>query len=359
MVALEAAGARHRLPGDPAGRAVSPTVPARFVVGTGRCGSTLLSRMLAMNRKVLNVFELFSGIDAFFRFQTRPVSGAELAAQLRLDHPMLTMVMKRGYEVPEVVYPFDDPAARHRLGDPVPWALAIAIPRISDAPDALFDELLERVEAAPVRRLSEHYRAIFAWLTERTGRECWIERSGTSIEFLGELDAFFPDARFVHIHRDGREAALSMREYAVLRVAVAVMNGLAGEIEYSHEGLTRLEREDGAAIDRLLETRPPIELYGRYWSDQIRSGDAARRRLSPDAFLDVRFEDLVTRPHEALRRIGDFLELPADGAGADAWIERAAALSRGMPALRRPELDDEERRRLDAACAEAMALVGR
>ncbi|MCP4903557.1 MAG: sulfotransferase, partial [bacterium] len=58
---------------------------ARFVVGTGRCGSTLLSRMLSMNAKVLNVFELFSGIDQFFRFQTRPVEGAELAAQLGLD----------------------------------------------------------------------------------------------------------------------------------------------------------------------------------------------------------------------------------------------------------------------------------
>lgn len=334
--------------------------PARFVVGTGRCGSTLLSRMLATNAKILNVFELFSGLDTSFRFTDRPVPGPELAHHLRLDHPMLTMVMKRGGEVPEVVYPFGRPGFRYGVGDPIPWALGIAIPRISDDPDALFDEILARVEATPAQSLSKHYRDLFDWLAERSGRTCWIERSGTSIDYLGDLVRFFPEARFVHIHRDGLEAALSMREYAVLRVAVAVMNGLAGQIDYTHEALNRLEREDGAAIDRLLATRPPIELYGKYWSDQIQSGEKARRELPPEVFLDVRFEDLVTKPVEVLSRITAFLDLPRDdGTGEGAWIERAAALSHGLPKQRAPELPPDERRRLETACAEAMKLVGR
>jgi putative sulfotransferase len=316
--------------------------------------------MLSTNTRVLNVFELFSGIDLFFRFERRPVTGAELAAQLRLDHPMLTMVMKRGGEVPEVVYPFDDPRSRHSLGDAVPWALAIAIPRISDEPDQLFDEMIARVEAAPTQTLDRHYRAILDWLTARSGKSAWIERSGTSIDFLGDLAEFFPDARFVHIHRDGHEAALSMREYAPLRVAVAVMNGLAGEIEYSHDGLERLEREDGATIDRLLATESPIELYGRYWSEQIMNGERARQKLPADRFIDVRFEELVTSPIEILTRISDFLELPEDDrVDGEGWIERAAALSRGMPPLRAPGLPESERARLEEACAEAMEVLGR
>lgn len=328
---------------------------ARFVIGTGRCGSTLLSRMLAENARVLNVFELFSGIDQFFRFRRDPVGGAELAARLREDHPMLTMVMRRGYEVPEVVYPFGAPGARFARGEPIPWALGIAIPRVTSEPDALFDELLAHVEALPARTLAVHYREIFEWLARRLGRSCWIERSGTSIDFLGELHEFFPDARFVHLHRDGREAALSMREYPVLRVAVAVMYGLLGEVEYSHEGLVKLERDEPAAIDRLLETRPPIELYGRYWSDQIRRGHAALRCLAPDDFLDVRFEELVTRPREVMRRIAGFLEIGAE----DEWIARAVALVRGAPERRYPALGRDERERLDAACRDAMALLGR
>ena len=114
----------------------------RFVVGTGRCGSTLLSRMLSQNARLLSVFEFFSGIDQFFRFQPEPVEGAELARRLRQDHPMLTMVLARGYEVPEVVYPFGEPGTRFALGDPVPWILGIALARVSDDPDALFDALM-------------------------------------------------------------------------------------------------------------------------------------------------------------------------------------------------------------------------
>jgi len=327
----------------------------RFVVGTGRCGSTLLSRMLSENREVLNVFELFSGIDQFFRFRRDPVDGPELAARLRQDHPVLTMALRRGAVVPEVVYPFGAPGARYAAGEPIPWALGIAIPRLSDAPDALFDELLRRVEAGPRATLAAHYREIFAWLVRRLGRRCWIERSGTSIEFLGELAEFFPGARFVHLHRDGREAALSMREYPVLRIAVALMYGLFGEIEYSHPGLTSFERAHPGEVDRVLREPPPVELFGRYWSDQIRRGLAAREDLAPGVFLDVRFEELVTRPEPVLRRIAEFLELGGDAV----WIARAAALAHGMPPLRLPALPADERSRLDAECREAMALVGR
>jgi putative sulfotransferase len=85
------------------GTGAPAALPPRFVVGTGRCGSTLLSRMLAHNRELLNVFELFSGIDAFFRFRRDPIDGRELAARLREDHPVLTMALRRGAAVPEVV----------------------------------------------------------------------------------------------------------------------------------------------------------------------------------------------------------------------------------------------------------------
>ena len=110
---------------------------ARIVLGTGRCGSTLLSRMLLQNSGVLSGFEWFSGIDQGFRFRSDPVEGKELADRLRQDHPMLTMVLKRGYEVPEVVYPFGEPGSRFSIGDPIPWSLGIALPRISEQPDTL------------------------------------------------------------------------------------------------------------------------------------------------------------------------------------------------------------------------------
>lgn len=329
------------------------TPRSRFVVGTGRCGSTLLSKMLACNPRVLSLFEFFSGIDQFFRFRTDPVSGDELAQRLQEDHPMMTACLKRGYEVPEVAYPFDDPAARYGPADPIPWTLAIAVARVTDEPDAVFDEMLEKARSQPVQSLDQHYPQLLAWLAERLDRAFWIERSGSSMDYTRSLKDFFPSARFVHLYRDGHETALSMREYSVLRLAVPVMNGLLGPVDYSHEGLVEFEKRNAKAIDETLASRPPAELYGAYWNQHIESGLAALAEVDPDDVMHVCFEALVTEPRIHMRRIADFFEIP-DESG---WLDRACALVRGLPPTRFDQLDPGEQERLATACLPARTLL--
>src|SRR5262245_66321379 len=84
----------------------------RFIVGTGRCGSTLLSTMIAKNPAVLSLFEFFNGLDGTRRFRREPMTGAEYRDLICEVHPFLHMVLERGYDVPEVTYPFEAPGAR-------------------------------------------------------------------------------------------------------------------------------------------------------------------------------------------------------------------------------------------------------
>ena len=331
----------------------------RFVVGTGRCGSTLLSRMLAESPQILSIFEFMNGLDMTRRFSPEPVPGAELAHLLSREHPFVTMVLRRGYPVPEIVYPFDRPGARYRRQDPLPYLLGCALPRLADDPDALFDETLAFAEGRPLQPLARHYRELFDWWTRRFGRELWIERSGSSIDYLGSLAELFPEARFVHLHRDGREAALSMREHHAFRLAI----GLSCQVlDDRVRSLDDLDLDPGRApdasdaISRMLAARPAASWFGRFWAAQIERGMLARRGLAEDRWLELRFEDLVARPEEALRRIAAFLDLdPARGG----WIRRAAGLICGLPPARRGGLPAGERERLDEACRPGMRLVGR
>jgi len=323
----------------------------RFIVGTGRCGSTLLSQMLAESPEVLSICEFFNGLDAFRRFASAPVSGAEFAALISAEQPFVTAVLRRGYPVAEITYPFGT-GSRYQRDDPLPWILVSMLPRLDADPDRLFDEVVAFSNGLPEQRLVRHYRALFDWLCRRGGREHWIERSGSSIDYLGGLHALFPDALFLHIHRDGPEAALSMREHHAYRLPIAILHQPGGQPDIDLHATP--DSQD--PISRILASRPPVEYYGRYWSDQVVNGARAIERIAPDRYREVRFEDLVNDSVTVLAGICDFFELDA---GRDRWVECAAERVRGHPPLRAPVLDDDERALLESVCRPGQKLLGR
>jgi hypothetical protein len=327
----------------------------RFIVGTGRCGSTLLSRMIGENREVASIFEFFNGLDPGRRFQREPVSGATYRELITHNHPFVRLVLERGYAIPEITYPFERPGARHRREQGTPWILGAMLPALAEDPDALYDEVCAFLDSQPPRAPAQHAAALFDWLTKHTGRSVWVERSGASIDYLGELATQFPDARFLHIHRAGEEAALSMREHHSFRFAIMATYRLPPGTGRSAE---ELERASGSEdqITQLLESRPPVEYFGRWWTEQVIRGFRGLAQLDRDQYRELRFEDLLARPVETLREVAEFLDLPAP---SGTWREAAAALVRGVPSARSALLAPEERERLEIACRPGNRLLGR
>jgi putative sulfotransferase len=304
---------------------------------------------------VLSLFEYFNGLDGARRFRAEPMSGADYRDLICEVHPFLHMVLERGYDVPEVTYPFGAPGARFTRERGVPWVLGVTLPRLSGRPEALYDELRAWLERAPARPPAGHATALFAWLMARSGKRVWVERSGGALDYLGALDAHFPGARFLHIHRAGEEAALSMREHHAYRLAIMLTYQLPPGAGRSTQEL-RAAVPDDDRIGRMLEARPPAEYFGRFWSDQVRRGMAAVPKLARERYHEVRFEDLVARPRAVLAEVADFLQLPS---ARGAWLDEAAALVRGAPKERAAELPRDEAERLREACRPGNALLGR
>lgn len=344
------------------------TAMQRFVVGSGRCGSTLLSRMLDESPDTLNLFEFFNGLDLAERFDPHPIPGSALAELIAREQPFVTAVLRRGYPVEEITYPFADGDAsalfrgKRKRADPLPWVLVSTLPRLDSKPDSLFDRMMEFVGSLPEQPPREHYLALFAWLCSRFDRRFWIERSGSSIDYVADLIHLFPAARFVHIHRSGPEVALSMREHHAYRLPITLLyDAPLGEGKRVSE-LAPLDL-DGIpnprdTISQILESRPPAEFFGRYWSDQILHGKPALAELPREQLLEISFEDLVEDPRHVLGAVADFLEIHP-GRGEENWLVRAAALSRGRPPQRLPLLARDERERLLKACESGSRLIGR
>src|SRR5262249_49573682 len=152
----------------------------------------------------------------------------------------------------------------------------------------------------PAQPPAAHHRALFAWLARSTGREHWIERSGSSIDYLEALVTAFPRARFLHIHRDGPEAALSMREHHAYRLPISILYGAPLDDGRQLADLGPLDviaaPRDDDPISLILRSRPSPEYFGRYWTDQVLHGFRALRLLDRAQYAEVRFEDLVAEP---------------------------------------------------------------
>lgn len=223
--------------------------------------------------------------------------------------------------------------------------------------EALVRDVLAHVETFPVRHFREHYQEMFAWLAQRFGRGAgWLERSGTSIELLGRYADFFPGARFLHIHRNGPNTALSLRahRYIGLFASDHLDPPDAGEIQRSLFG--PIGGDDDPVIRRLTTGLPSIPQFGEYWSWMLARGMRDLHKIEPQNYLPIRYEDLVAQPHETLTRIAGFFGLRAD----EGWLQKASARVDSEAAPDRlSDLDPPLRAKLEKACRPGQVLLGR
>jgi Sulfotransferase family len=125
----------------------------------------------------------------------------------------------------------------------------------------------------------EAIAAIFETYAERQGKPHWGDKTPLYMQQLPLLERVFPDAIWVHLVRDGRDAALSF-----------------------------LELPDGFSGKTWAQPRTVGQFAAR-WRTEI----AAARRLgrhAGDRYLELRYEDLVAEPEAELRRVSEHASLP-------------------------------------------------
>ena len=120
--------------------------------------------------------------------------------------------------------------------------------------------------------LAAAYRAYAAL----RGKPRWGDKTPRHVRYLPVLARMWPDARFVHLIRDGRDVATSLNSAPFgPKTTVA---------------------------------------QARYWANRVRDGVRDGGRLGPDRYLEVRYESLVREPASELLRICELIDLPFDAA---------------------------------------------
>jgi glycosyltransferase involved in cell wall biosynthesis len=141
------------------------------------------------------------------------------------------------------------------------------------------EEIKARV-LAECRSASDFLRIVMEEVARKQGVDRWIDSTPTNIPHLLRIKKDFPDAKIIHIIRDGRDVALS------------------------------LDRR-GWSRPLLGDRNKGLLAAGLYWEWIVRKGRKFGSILHPDYF-EVRYEHLVHEPAETLQQLAIFLRHDLD-----------------------------------------------
>lgn len=141
-----------------------------------------------------------------------------------------------------------------------------------EIPEELFWQTLTRISPF---NITEAYRSFYRLYAARFGKPRWGDKTPLYIKCLDAIRKVLPEARFIHIIRDGRDAALSLRKMR-------------------------------------FSPGPEIETQAAYWRDCV----LAARRAGVDYpdYLEVRYEELILNTRKTLNDICAFIDLEYDDA---------------------------------------------
>ncbi|MFZ5610051.1 MAG: sulfotransferase family protein [Pseudomonadota bacterium] len=125
--------------------------------------------------------------------------------------------------------------------------------------------LMARLRALPQHSFKHVFATIFAAYREQQGKPLWGDKTPMHVNYMFLVRRFFPNARFLHIIRDGREVAMSL----------------------------------------LTRTWGPrhINHAGYYWKWLVLAGLVGGHLMGPARYRQIRYEDLVRDPEGVLRAV--------------------------------------------------------
>ena len=214
--------------------------PAPFIVGAARSGTTLLRLMLDSHPLM--------AIPPETHFLTEVFSGAGESP----DEPERVLGALTSH-ARWADFGIAEKALERRLRDSAPLTQGAAI------------------------------RAFYELYAERHGKPRWGDKTPTYVFTMREIEDLLPEARFIHVVRDGRDVVVSLR--------------------------------------RVWFGPKDIDEIAEWWASRV---VAARRQGEQlHCYMELRYEDLVQEPAAVLEHVCEFLELDWDPAMLR-YPERAA-----------------------------------
>lgn len=251
-------------------REVEITQPPLFILGHWRSGTTFLHYLLARDSSQFAFANTYQVVNPCTFLCTEEVNTKRFARMVPPTRPMDNMELSFGT-------PQEDEFAPLLLTFHSPY-LGISFPRRAE-------HYLKYLTFRDVPRTEiEHWQEQFLWFCKKLTlkyKRALLLKSPPHTARIRLLLEMFPEARFVHIHRNPYDVFQSQRHYFDTAM-----------------WYTYLQKPDPASVDDGIVSRYTA-MYDAYFEDLP--------LIPADRFCEVRFEDLERDPVGQIRTIYDKL----------------------------------------------------
>jgi hypothetical protein len=199
-----------------------------------------------------------------------PRSGTTLLRAMLDSHPELAIPWE-SYFIP-LMWP------RHQLFEGSSFSIQLFLAALAETPQEIWrmdrELLASSMQKDNPQSFQEAVRCVYATYARMQRKPRWGDKTPDYMLHMDLISGLLPEARFIHIIRDGRDVATSLMQvsWGVSRVADAAVS----------------------------------------WSWRVTHARNIGRRLGPEKYMEVRYEDLVDNPESVLAALCSFLDLEYD-----------------------------------------------
>ncbi|MEN8446997.1 MAG: sulfotransferase [Cyanobacteria bacterium J06555_13] len=152
------------------------------------------------------------------------------------------------------------------------------------------------------------YHSVYGWLMRihNDGDLCFCEKTPRNSFILPFLYEAFPDGRFIHIIRDGRDASISLSQRPWYRNDMRGSGAKEpGGYPFGPKARFWVEPERTAEFETTNDLHRCIWLWRRY----LEATAQGSTHLPAQQYYELRYENLVATPEREAQRLLDFLEV--------------------------------------------------
>jgi Sulfotransferase family len=238
------------------------------IVGSGRCGTSLLRRMLDMHPNVFVHRETHS-LPKMYEYAglTKCALGDLISILVRTTHANGAPVVS--LDVPELERIF-----RHK----------------------------------PLLTVREFYDGISYYLAAKENKSIWADKTPDYGFFMQQIQTLWPNCKFLHLIRNGIAVASSMSKHPGFRWIVTANE--ATWCSASFNGYyTVIEAADH-----------PLSSFVARWRHSIERIRDESTRVKENTYREIYYEELIGHPKDVLTKIADFVGIDA----TESWLNATA-----------------------------------